>query len=171
MTKCHSLPTLFYVSHFQEKQRKAKENLIMYISALQKPMRKGFLRGKPDSEFSTWLRQVPEKWCLGGTMLRQYFPKRVPEGVERCMKECSVVKKVWEMLRLAKSDGFLHWRALDASAASAGRGGRARVRRQAVVPRPRQGALCPWRIIQVPFSLETLGNAHLISVYHTLKLT
>lgn len=36
------------------------------------------------------------------------FPEVCPGSVERFMKKCSVVKKVWEMLRFAKSDRFLH---------------------------------------------------------------
>ena len=81
------------------------------------------------------------------------------------MTVCPVVKKMWEMLRSAKSDRFLHCGTLNASAASPGPGkGLAGSGSQTFQYR----SLCSWRVTQVQFSLKTWGKSYLTLVCCTV---
>lgn len=121
---CHSLLTFFgfcfsLSGETEERKEECSYLYFCFAKTIEKrhPQRKTMLRIKHPIE------AVLRKVVPWGTILRsQCFPNCVLWGMRRYMKKYSVIKKVWEMLRLAKPDKSLHWRTPSASAASPGWG-------------------------------------------------
>lgn len=166
VTNSHSLVIFFFPPLLKQTEERNGECFYLYFcfaKNTEKRLSQRKIRLRIKHIIATGLKKVVP-WGL--LWRNQYFPKCAPWGVKRYMKKCSVVKKVWEMLRLAKSDRFLYWRALHTSAASPGWGkGVAGSGPQISAQSPLLG----WTITQVQFSLKTLGNAYLTLVCYTLK--